>query len=55
MEENKRRQELIHELEKLHRAQRGWQRLVNGEELDYEVIEKIPLAELEQIVAQLRK
>ena len=47
------RQELITKLEKLHREQRGWQRTVNDETLDYEAIAKIPTDELEQIVERL--
>lgn len=49
-----RRQELTRELERLHREQRGWQRMVNDEELDYEAIEKIPTEQLEKIVETLR-
>ena len=49
------RQELIIKLEKLHREQRGWQRTVNDEELDYEAIAKIPTDELEEIVDRLSK
>ena len=49
------RQELIRKLEKLHKEQRGWQRLVNDEELNYEAIEKIPTDELEKIVKNLSK
>jgi hypothetical protein len=45
---------LIEELERLHREQRGWQRVVGGEELNYEVIARIPTDELEQIVEGLR-
>lgn len=50
-----RRQELINKLEKLHREQRGWQRMVNDEELDYDAIAKIPTNELEKIVENLSK
>lgn len=50
-----RRQELINKLEKLHREQRGWQRTVNDEELDYDAIAKIPTDELEKIVENLSK
>ena len=50
-----RRQELINTLEKLHREQRGWQRTVNDEELDYDVIAKISTDELEKIVESLSK
>ena len=50
-----RRQELIRELERLHREQRGWQRAVNNETLDYEAIEKISTEMLEKIVEELRK
>lgn len=49
------RQRLIRELEKLHREQRAWQRMVNDEELNYEVIERLTTDELEKIVAELRK
>lgn len=55
LEEYAKRQELIRELEKLHREQRGWQRMVNDEELNYEAIEKIPTDELEKIVDEIRK
>ena len=50
-----RRQELINKLEKLHKEQRGWQRTVNDEVLDYEAIAKIPTDELEKIVENLSK
>ena len=50
---NVKRQELIAKLEKLHREQRGWQRIVNDEELDYEAIAKIPTDELKEIVERL--
>lgn len=53
--ELKKRQKLIRELEQLHRQQRGWQRAVHDEELDYEAIEQIPVDELEKIVSELRK
>ena len=49
------RQNLIAELERLHREQRGWQRTVEGETLDYEAIAQIPTDELEKIVEELRK
>ena len=49
------RQNLIEELERLHREQRGWQRLVNDEVLNYDVIAQIPTDELEKIVEGLRK
>lgn len=54
-EMTKKRQKLIWELEELHRKQRGWQRAVHDEELDYEAIEKIPTDELEKIVSMLRE
>lgn len=50
-----RRQKLINTLEKLHREQRGWQRTVNDEELDYDAIAKISTDELEKIVESLSK
>ena len=50
-----RRQELINKLEELHRKQRGWQRMVNDEELDYEAIANIPTNELEKIVDKVSK
>lgn len=53
LEEFAHRQELIRKLEKLHKEQRGWQRLVDDEELDYEKIEKIPTDQLEKIVEEL--
>ena len=53
--ENVKRADLIAELEQLHRRQRGWQRMVNDERLDYDVIAKIPTDELEKIVEQIRK
>ena len=49
------RQKLITKLEKLHREQRGWQRMVNDEELNYDAIAKIPTDELEKIVESLSK
>jgi len=55
LDEYAKRQELIRKLEKLHKEQRGWQRLVNDEELNYEAIEKIPTDELEKIVENLSK
>lgn len=54
LEDLRKRQDLIRELEKLHKEQRGWQRVVNDEELDYEAIEKIPTEELEKYVESLR-
>lgn len=48
------RQELINELERLHKEQRGWQRMVNDEMLNYEAIAKIPTPELEKIVESLK-
>lgn len=48
------RQEIINELERLHREQRGWQRIVNNERLNYEAIAKIPTGELEKIVEKLK-
>ena len=48
------RKELIRELEKLHKEQRGWQRLVNDEQLNYELLEKMPLEALEEAVKRLR-
>ena len=55
MAELNKRQNLIAELERLHREQRGWQRLVEDERLDYSVISQIPTDELEKIVEGLRK
>lgn len=55
MSELNKRQSLIAELERLHREQRGWQRLVEDEKLDYDVIAKIPTDALEKIVEELRK
>lgn len=55
MSELVKRQNLIAELEKLHREQRGWQRLTEDEKLDYDVIAKIPTEKLEKIVEELRK
>ena len=55
LDEYAKRQELIRKLEKLHKEQRGWQRLVNDEELNYEAIDKIPTDELEKIVENLSK
>ena len=55
MTELEKRQNLIAELERLHREQRGWQRLVEDERLDYDVIAKIPTDDLEKIVEGLRK
>lgn len=49
------RQELIKELERLHREQRGWQRMVNDERLDYDAIAKIPTDKLEKIVESLKQ
>lgn len=54
LEDYAKRQRLICELEKLHREQRGWQRLVNDEVLNYEVIEKLTTDELEKAVNELR-
>ncbi len=48
------REKLVEELEVLHKQQRGWQRMVNDEALDYEAIAKIPLDKLESIVETLR-
>lgn len=48
------RKELIREIEKLHKEQRGWQRLVNDEQLNYELLEKMPLEALEEAVKSLR-
>ena len=55
MTELEKRQNLIAELERLHREQRGWQRLVEDERLDYDVIAKIPTSDLEKIVEGLRR
>ena len=55
LEEYAKRQSLIRELERLHREQRGWQRLVNDAELNYEVIDKLTTDELEKIVNDLKK
>ena len=49
------RQNVIAELERLHREQRGWQITVEGETLDYEAISQIPTDELIKIVEGLRK
>ena len=54
LEDLKKRQDLIRELERLHREQRGWQRMVNDEELNYEVIDKTPTDELERLVELLK-
>ena len=54
LEDYAKRQRLIRELEKLHREQRGWQRLVNDGVLNYEVIEKLTTDELEKVVNELR-
>ena len=55
LNEYAKRQELIRKLEKLHKEQRGWHRLVNDEELNYEVIDKLSTDELEKIVKNLSK
>lgn len=49
------RQRLIRELEKLHREQRGWQRMVNDESLNYELLEAMPIDELERAVKMIRE
>lgn len=48
------RQDLIRELENLHKEHRGWQRMVNDEELNYEAIDNIPTEELKALVESLR-
>lgn len=48
------RQELIAELETLHRQQRGWQRAVSGETLDYDVIAKLSDKQLSDIITRLK-
>ena len=52
---DEKRQTSITKLEKLHKEQRGWQRTVNDETLDYDAIAKIPTDELEKIVENLSK
>lgn len=55
LDEFAKRQKLIRELEKLHKEQRGWQRMVHDEELNYDLLESMPLDELEQVVNKLRE
>ena len=42
--------QLIHELEKLHREQRGWHRLVHDEQLDIDYLRTLSIEELEELV-----
>lgn len=50
---NKRR-ELYDELEKLHKEQRGWQRLVEDERLDYTILDKMSIEQLEEVIAKIK-
>lgn len=49
------RNELYQELEDLHKQQRGWQRLVKDEELDYNELNKLSIFELSLIIELLKK
>lgn len=50
----KERYELYLELENLHRQQRGWQRLVNDEQLDYEILDKMSIEDLKNVIDKIK-
>lgn len=50
----KERYELYLELENLHRQQRGWQRLVNDERLDYEILDKMSIEDLKNVIDKIK-
>lgn len=52
--EVKTRQEMIEELEELHKQQRAWQRAVEGETLNYEAIAKLTDKQLSFIIEKLK-
>ena len=47
--------QLIHELEKLHREQRGWHRLVHDEQLDIDYLRTLSIEELEELVEYFKQ
>ena len=48
------RRKLYNELEKLHKQQRGWQRLVEDEQLDYAVLDKMSIEQLEEVITKIK-
>lgn len=49
------RRKLYDELEKLHKEQRGWQRLVEDERLDYTILDKMSIEQLKEVIAKLKQ
>lgn len=49
------KQELIQELKEEHKKQRGFQRLVNDETLNYELLESMSIEQLEDALKSVRK
>lgn len=49
------RQKLIAALEELHKQQRGWQRAVEGETLNYDAIAKLTDEQLSAIIEELKQ
>ena len=47
------KKDLIEKLERLHRENRGFQRMVYGEVLDYDLINKLSINELKKIIKKL--
>ena len=46
---------LIEELKEEHKKQRAWQRMVNDEELNIELLESMSIDELKNILQQVKK
>lgn len=49
------RKELYAQLEELHKQQRGWQRLVEDEQLDYKILDKMSIEQLEEVIEKIQR
>lgn len=55
MNNQEERHSLYLQLEELHRKQRGWQRLVEDERLDYSILDKMSIEKLKEVINQIKE
>lgn len=48
------RKKLYKELEELHRQYRSWQRLVEDEQLDYTILDKMSIEQLKNVIEAIK-
>lgn len=49
------RRKLYNELEQLHKQQRGWQRLIEDERLDYSILDQMSIDQLKNVIEAIKE